>query len=149
MVRRFGFIFIIAVIAIGAFVLRDRLSSSPNELKVGDCFDSPTTLGQTVTDIQHHPCTETHTGEVFAVVTNPADSHAVYPNEDARQTFIVGACTQPFADYVGSSIATTTLDVRFFTPTVDGWTNGDRSFTCYVSHTDDSPFTSSVKGSKL
>ena len=43
MVRRFGFIFIIAVIAIGAFVLRDRLSSSPNELKVGDCFDSPTT----------------------------------------------------------------------------------------------------------
>ena len=149
MVRRFGFIIVIAVIAIGGFVLRDRLSSNPTDLKVGDCFDSPTAIGQTVNDVQHHPCSESHTGEVFAVVTNPAGDKAIYPDENARQTFIVSVCTQPFKDYVGGDIATTSLDVKFFTPTVDGWTNGDRSFTCYVTNTDNSPFTKSIKNSGL
>ena len=148
MLRRFGFIAIIAVIAVGIFVFRDRLSSNATELQVGDCFDSPTALGQSVTDVQHHPCTETHTAEVFAVTKNPAPDSAVYPDLNGRRTFVSGVCAQPFIDYVGVSMDTTALDVRYFAPTEDGWKGGDRTFTCYVSHVDDSPFTATVKGTK-
>jgi hypothetical protein len=53
---------IIAVIAGGAYILRDRLTANAGDLKVGDCFDDPT--GEQVKDVQHHPCTESHTAEV-------------------------------------------------------------------------------------
>ena len=33
-------------------------------------------------------------------------------------------------------------------PPEDGWKGGDRTFTCYVSHVDDSPLTATVKGTK-
>jgi hypothetical protein len=148
MFRRFGILIVIVAIAVGVFVLRDRMSSNATDLQVGDCFDSPTTLGQTVTDVQHHPCTETHTGEVFAVVKNPAADNAVYPDLAGRRAFVSGACAQPFMDFVGISMDATELDVRYFAPTSDGWTGGDRTFTCYVAHADDSPFTATVKGTR-
>ena len=59
------------MIVIGGLVLRDRLSGSASDLKIGDCFDVPATETD-IKDVQHHPCTEAHTGEVFAVVTHPA-----------------------------------------------------------------------------
>ena len=57
---------IIAIIIVGGFVLRDRLSSSAGDLKVGDCFDEPATGGE-ISDVQHHPCTEAHTAEVVFI----------------------------------------------------------------------------------
>ena len=48
---------IVAVIIVGGFILRDRLSSNAGDLKVGDCFDEPAS-GAEISDVQHHPCTE-------------------------------------------------------------------------------------------
>ena len=45
-------------VAIGGFVLRDRLSSNAGDLAVGDCFDEPTASAETIEDVQHQPCTE-------------------------------------------------------------------------------------------
>ena len=73
---------IVVIVLVVAFVFRDRLSGNAGDLAVGDCFDAPTLDGQTVSDVQHHPCTEPHTGEVFAVVTNPA-ADAAYPEQPA------------------------------------------------------------------
>jgi hypothetical protein len=151
MIRRFGFIVVIVVIvviAIGALVFRDRLSSNASDLKVGDCFDEPTAIGQTVSDVQHHPCNETHTAEVFAVSTNPAANGAVYPDLPGQQDYVAQVCSQPFADYVGSPFESSSLDLHYFAPTQDGWTGGDRLFTCYVTHQDGSPFSATVKGTK-
>jgi Septum formation len=148
MIRRFGFVIVIVVIAIGALVFRDRLSSNASDLKVGDCFDEPNAIGQTVSDVQHHPCNETHTAEVFAVSTNPAASGAAYPDQPTRQAYVAQVCDQPFTDYVGSTFAESNLDLHYFAPTEDGWNGGDRLFTCYVTHPDGSPFTASVKGTK-
>jgi hypothetical protein len=98
-----------------------------------------------VTDVQHHPCTEAHSGEVFAVVTNPAAGGAPYPDRTTRLSFAGDQCAAPFLAYVGKPMDSSALEVAFFGPTPDGWTKGDRTFTCYVET--NPPATTSVKGS--
>ena len=78
-----GWIFrigIIVVIAAGAFLLRDRLSSNAGELKVGDCFDEPAGGGE-IADVQHHPCTEAHTAEVVYLGKMTGDNDT-YPSDE-------------------------------------------------------------------
>src|SRR5262249_20277090 len=42
-------------------------------LEVGDCFDEPATAGE-VDEVPHHPCTQSHTAEVFAILTYTSSS---------------------------------------------------------------------------
>ena len=91
---------IIAVIAIGAFIFRDRLSSSAADLAVGDCFDVPT-ANVNIKDVQHHPCTESHTGEVFVLVNHPAAKGTAALTEAELIDFLTTACAPPFLAYVG------------------------------------------------
>ena len=144
-VRRFGVIIVIAIVVIGVIVFRDRLSGNAGDLAVGDCFDAPTTEG-TVQDVQHHPCTEAHSGEVFAVVKNPAGGSDPYPDQAARVTFAGDACAAPFLTYVGIAMDQSAYDIRYFGPTAEGWGKGDRTVTCYVNSAP--VVTTSIKGSK-
>jgi hypothetical protein len=147
-IRRFGFLIVLVLIGVGVFIFRDRLSGSAADLKVGDCFNVPAVETE-VKDVQHQPCNESHTAEVFFVVDNPAAKSDPYPSSDARQQFVKSVCLQPFADYVGVAYeSSATLDINWFSPTQDGWSDGDRTYTCFVVHTDSSPFTGSVKGTK-
>lgn len=139
---------IIAVIAVVGVVFRDRFGSNASELVVGDCFDLPGSAGLTVTDVQHHPCNETHTAEVFAVFNHPAGRDDAFPGIVAVKAFAEDGCTQPFASYVGISLDDSALDVGYFRPTEDGWKKGDRAFTCYLSKPGDAVLTQSMKGSK-
>ena len=70
---------IVAVIAIGIFVFRDRLSSSAGDLAVGDCFDEPS-IAIEIKDVQHHPCNEAHTAEVI-FVGDMTGSNDIYPSD--------------------------------------------------------------------
>ena len=150
-IRRFGLLIILLAIGAGAFIFRDRLSGNAGDLTVGDCFDAPTSglVEQEVKDVQHHPCTEPHSGEVFFVVKNGADKNAAYPDKDTEHTFVQSQCTQPFADYVGTAFEQSALDVQYFAPTAEGWSKGDRVYTCFAVRTDGSPLNATVKGSKL
>lgn len=145
-----GWIFriaIIAVIAIGAVVFRDRLSGSAGDLTVGDCFDVPAGE-QDIADVQHHPCTESHTGEVFAVVTNPSAEGTPPLTETQLVDFLSTACVPLFTSYVGVEATTAgVLDFGAFYPGDEDWNNGDREITCYAYRLDEAPMTSSVKKS--
>jgi len=78
---RLAFIGIIAIIAIGGYIFRDRLSSDAGGLKVGECFDDP--AGATrITDVQHHPCTEAHNAEVVFLGELP-DGDKTFPTTSA------------------------------------------------------------------
>ena len=136
---------IIAAIAGGAFLLRDFLPSNAANLAVGDCFDLPSTETETVEDVQHHPCTETHGGEVvFVGDFEPAPDS--YPTDDEMFTFISGRCITAFFDYTGLTDATAQhLDMSAFTPTVEGWDDGERKVICYAVTVDGSTMTTSVK----
>jgi Septum formation len=143
-----GWIFrigIIAVIAIGAFIFRDRLSGNAGDLKIGDCFDVPAGE-QDISDVQHHPCTESHTGEVFAVVTNPSAKGAPPLTRTQLVDYLGTSCAPIFITYVGAEASNAgILDFGAFYPGDEDWKNGDREITCYAYRVDEKAMTSSVK----
>jgi hypothetical protein len=134
---------IIAAIIIGGFVLRDRLSSNAGDLQVGDCFDDPGQVAE-VKDVQHHPCSEAHTGEVI-YVGSMAGENSAYPSDDTILTFVGTNCLPAFASYTGKEYDGVTLDVGYFHPTSEGWNKGDRGVICYAYNIDGSTTTGSVK----
>ena len=135
---------IIAAIAGGAWVFRDFLPSNAGSLAVGDCFDPPTGVS-TVEDVQHHPCAEAHGGEVILVVDyEPATD--VYPSDDEFFAFMDTRCISAFNDYTGLEYTTADhLDYAAYTPTSDGWSEGDRKVICYAVNVDGSQFTQSIR----
>jgi hypothetical protein len=138
---------IIAVIAGGAFVLRDRLSGSAGDLQVGDCFDVPTTAAQEVDDVQHHPCTEAHTGEVVFVADYAGGS--TYPTDAEWESYVGAQCVAAFNAYTGLDFNTDVVfTMGYFTPTAEGWNSGDREVSCYATRIDGSPLSASIKKSQ-
>lgn len=135
---------IIALFIGGGIVFRDRLGGSPAELQVGDCFDVPTTPGKTVKDVQHRPCTETHTAEVILITEHPAAKGAKEPGEDELTSYLVSTCGAALGTYVGGD--TDKFDLGAFYPTSDDWKDGDRGITCYLTMLDESAMKVSYKG---
>lgn len=135
---------IIAVIAIGAFVLRDRLSGNAGSLEVGDCFDEP--VGATlITDVQHHPCNEAHTSEVI-FVGNMTGANETYPTDEVIDGYAEANCLPAYTTYTGRSFETDTeMNIAWFYPTTDGWKDGDRGVTCYAIRLDGTAISTSIK----
>ena len=134
---------IIALIIGGGIVFRDRLGGSPADLKVGDCFDVPTTPGKTVDDVQHHPCNETHTAEVILVTAHPAKKGATEPGDDELTSFLISTCGAALEKYVGGD--TDKFDLGAFYPTSEDWKDGERDITCYLTMLDESAMKVSFK----
>jgi hypothetical protein len=139
---------IIGLIAGGAFVLRPFLSGNAGNLAVGDCFDPPAVSGETVEDVQHHPCTDAHGGEViFVGEYEPASE--TYPSDDEFVTFVGNQCVSAFNSYTGLDyLQATDLDFHVFTPTREGWGNGDRTMICYAVRVDGTTFNQSIKAAQ-
>jgi Septum formation len=136
---------IIGVIALGAFALKPFLTGNAGDLGVGDCFDPPTTT-DTVKDVQHHPCSDSHGGEVILVEKHPDASS--YPTDDDFDQFVAAQCVPAFQAYTGTDLTTNKdADIGWFVPTPDGWAGGDRTVICYATRTDDQKTTGSVKKS--
>ena len=137
---------IIVVVGGGFWLFRDRLSGGVNELAVGDCFDEP--VGeQTITDVQHQPCTSPHDGEVFAVLTHPAPKGEAYPVVSGFDDYIQQNCIPAWEAYTARTWATDLeLSLSYYHPTVSGWGDGDRGFTCYTTRVDSAKLNGSVRG---
>lgn len=136
---------IIGAIGGAAFLGRDFLSGNAGNLAVGDCFDPPAGEVQEVEDVQHHPCDQAHGGEVIFVGNYEPDS-STYPTDDQFLDFVSDRCIAAFNDYTGLNYDTATdLDFSAFTPTSEGWGDGDRKVICYAVKVDESQFTQSIK----
>lgn len=136
---------IIAIIAVGAFILRDRISGNAGDLAVGDCFDEPTNATETVEDVQHHPCNEAHTAEVV-FVGGMAGATDAYPSDDQFFDAILGQCVPAYNSYTGRDFETDTdYDLGYFVPTSEGWSGGDREIICYAYRPDGVPQTTSIR----
>lgn len=134
---------IFGLIAVGTFVYRDHLQLPASNLQVGDCFDAPTVEGP-VSDLLHHPCTEAHTGEVYAVFTYP--ENAVSGVLGRTDGVLLSHCDAAFHDYTGVVVAKRKdLSEAFIQPTADGWKNGDRVITCYLHSANGKPTTHSER----
>jgi putative regulator of septum formation len=134
---------IVVVLIIGALILRPFISGGAGDLNVGDCFDPPAGSG-TVTDVQHHPCTDAHGGEVI-YIGKMADAPSL-PDENARQTWVADNCIPAYATYTGTDVLTTAdWTINFYSPTADGWSKGDRSVICYATRLDGTQTKGSLK----
>jgi hypothetical protein len=134
---------IIAVILIAGFVLRPFIGGNAGDLKIGDCFDPPTALGQTVNDVQHHPCTDLHGAEVILVDKFP--SSTTIPSEDEFQQWVADNCLPAYQAYAGAELASSTNGMGFFEPTTDGWAGGDRQMICYAHPEDGTQTKGSIR----
>lgn len=137
---------IIGAIAGGAWVFRDYIGGNATDLTVGDCFDAPSTVDETVDDVNHHPCTDGHTAEVF-YVADYSDSGA-YPGVDAFDAFTEANCPPSFQAYTGLdfySAAAEDYDIGLFYPLEEGWDRGDHEITCYIVRIDGGQMTASLK----
>lgn len=135
---------IIAVVGIGGFIFRDRLSSGAGDLAVGDCFDDPTGVTE-VEEVQHHPCNEAHTSEVV-FVGNMSGADDAYPNLTQFDDYVGGTCLPAWETYTGRDYESDTeLDLGYYYPLEEGWGDGDREVICYVVRVDGATMTQSVK----
>jgi hypothetical protein len=151
---RFWWVGLIVVIAVGGWYFSARrddsgqISNSGNlqitDLRVGDCFDLNDPEAAEVDDVEAKPCTSAHEYELF----HAADmANGDYPSEDAIDTFLDAECAPAFGSYIGTDYQASVLEVVFFTPTSDGWDDGDHSVQCAVYDPNDSELTSSLKNS--
>jgi hypothetical protein len=131
---------IIAVVLVGGFIFRDRLSGSAGELKVGDCFDD--TTGTKVSEVQHHPCTEGHNAEVVLIGDYPAAKDAPYPTDEFDS--YGDTCASAAYAYVGSA-AHDNLIYSFYYPLQEDWNKGERKMICYISTENQATLTKSMK----
>jgi hypothetical protein len=135
---------IIVVIAAGAFILRDRLSSNAGELQIGDCFDDPAGASE-ITDVQHHPCTEAHTAEVVYLGKLTGDNASV-PSESTVEAWVRTNCLPAWTAYTGKTFETEpVLSIGYYQPSPEGWGKGDRDVICYAAREDNGLMVSSVK----
>ena len=134
---------IFLVIAVGAVVFRDRLSSNAADLVAGDCFMVPAL--ETIEDVQHNPCTDPHDGEVL--YTGDFEAGSVFPSDTQFDSWVQANCVdQRFAEFVGASFqAREDIDLGYFTPTAEGWGEGDRQMICYLTPTTGEMGTSSFR----
>lgn len=135
---------VIVLIAGGAFLFRDRITGGADDLKVGDCFDVPATAAETVKDVQHHPCDESHTAEVILVADHPAAKGAPVPSDTELHAYLSETCTSALEVYVGAAKADL-YELGAFYPTDEDWNKDERGVTCYLTLLDESPMTTSAK----
>jgi hypothetical protein len=150
--RRSGIIILavlaVVVIAIVGYLAltRDSSTGGVDALRVGDCIDEPAGAS-TITEVQHQPCNTPHDGEVFAVLTNPAGPDEPYPVVSGFDDYIQTNCIPLWEAYTGRTWATDTeLDLNYLHPTLSGWGDGDRGFSCYLTRLDGAKLNASVKG---
>jgi hypothetical protein len=137
-------VLIIGVVLLGGFLFRDRISGNAGDLQVGDCFDVPG-IQTDVSDVQHHPCTEPHTGEVIFVGDHGATKGT--PFTDALLIEFAGSsCVNAAYAYIGTT-SYDGLDIGAFYPVQKDWDDGDREITCYLSKVDGTSMSGSLKPS--
>jgi hypothetical protein len=138
---------LLGALGVGGVVLAPYLMGNVADLAVGDCFDPPTEEVE-VSEVQRHPCSDPHTGEVIYVGDYPAADGAAYPGDQAFVEHVADVCLPAFESYTGLDYETATdWDFGYFTPTSAGWDAGDHEISCYAIRVDGTPTTGSVRAS--
>jgi len=151
--RRFGWLIVVAVIGIGGAIFAAHRDSSGNitqggslqisSLQVGDCFNPKDIHATQAEEVDAKRCDETHQFEMMAIAAMPAGR---YPTEADFESFVQATCVPAFADYVGIAYDASKLDVYWYFPLQDGWDAGDRTIQCAVYDPLDSSLVGSLRG---
>jgi hypothetical protein len=116
------------------------------KLKVGDCFieSQDDAEEEYITTVQIMPCSESHSDEVFALVTLPEGD---FPGLDGIDSQAGESCEAEFEGFVGLSYQESDFDFWTITPDEEGWRAGDRSVVCVI-YDPDSEVSESLRGAE-
>ena len=110
-------------------------------IKVGDCLNDATASGA-VTTAPIVPCSQPHDSEAYkSIIMADGD----FPGDDAVTSQADEGCAAAFPDFVGISYDDSHLNISYYYPTSDSWTNGDREILCTV-YDDGVKTTGTLKG---
>ena len=109
------------------------------DVKVGDCLkEIPNdTRVLTVSTIE---CTQSHAGEVFAVLQMPDGK---FPGQPAIEKY-ADRCSPELSNYAPDAMTDDTVQLYVLYPTAETWEQGDRAVTCIA--TLDPPRPGTIKG---
>jgi hypothetical protein len=101
------------------------------DLKVGDCIaDSPTGGEEVIFTVETVPCSEPHSGEIYAVVTLPEGD---FPGDEAVVAQAEESCTAEFESFVGLPYEESVLYFTYLHPSDEqSWNAGNHLVTCSV-----------------
>ena len=146
--RRFPFLIVIGIVAVGGILFREHFSGAAADLRVGDCIELPAQAGE-VSEVQHRPCPDQHDAEIYHVFDIPAIAAGgprVYPTDDQFTEILTARCEPAFDSYTGLNFDTALdFDWGAFTPGVAGWDDGDREVTCYIVRVDGAKISGSMR----
>ncbi len=109
------------------------------DVKVGDCL-SEIPEDTRVLTVQTVACSESHAGEVFAVLMMPEGD---FPGQPAIDEY-ADRCSPELASYSPDALTDDSVQLYVLYPTTETWDQGDRAVTCIA--TLDPPRTGSIKG---
>ena len=99
-------------------------------LEVGDCLtDYRATEG--VVSVPTVPCSEPHSGEIYAVVPLP-EGDGNYPGVEAISAQAEEKCIAEFEGFVGLSYEESVLEFSYLAPEETEWDAGDREVLCTI-----------------
>ena len=115
-------------------------------VRLGDCFDDPSTFSDELSSLDGIPCSDPHDNETFAVfdVNYPS-----YPEGDRMGELVQSSCIEHFERFVGRDYDSSSLDVITMYPTRESWQQSDREVVCALYDMEANKLTGSVKGSGI
>lgn len=134
-----GLVVLVVVVGLAFYFLGGKGTVTATDVAVGDCLGEIPD-GTQVETVKTVDCSESHAGEVFAVLIMPDGD---YPGMTAIEDF-QGRCEPALAAYSPDAITDDSVQLYVLYPTPETWEQGDRAVTCIA--TLDPPRTGSLKG---
>lgn len=119
-------------------------------LAVGDCLDieAMDRAAKEYTSLPVVPCSEPHTGEVYAERVLSDDEYPDgFPGGEAVASVANEFCRGEFEAFVGTAHRESVLDYWHFWPTELSWAEGDRVVQCVVESVE--PVTGTLEGAGI
>lgn len=113
------------------------------QLRVGDCFDNSSGIGDEVSDLPGVPCSQPHDYETYAVFDVALDS---YPSEERMSELAYESCLERFDGFVGLDYDSSILDIVTLYPTTESWKENDREVVCALYDINEEKLVGSTKG---
>ena len=153
LLRRFGWVAVVGAIAVGGAIFAAQRndageitqggSLAVNELRIGDCFDPKDIDAEEADEVDARRCDEKHQFEMMAVGTM---RDGTYPTDEEFESFVGSVCVPAFDEYVGLAYEESRLDVFWYFPLEEGWSDGDHVVQCAVYDPLNSELTGSLRG---
>jgi hypothetical protein len=112
-------------------------------MRVGDCFDDSSVVGDEVTDLPGVPCSQPHDYETYAVFDVSITS---YPSEEDMVELAYDSCLERFDSFVGTDYDSSILEIITLYPTDLSWQQDDREIVCALYDMNEEKLVGSTKG---